>query len=366
MMRGFGLAPCAIGVLGAAAIFASCTGGASQSSISATGLGTAGLTPFWMIHRGRGFSAAVQTMKPQPDHHRSWVSRDATLSPRLLFESDFAAGTVSIYTMPDLRLKGVITGFDGPQGECADASGNIWVAVTRAQQIVKLSRAGSILSTLSDSTGFPIGCAVNRSNGDLAVTNIFNLSIGPGDVLVYPGGSGSPTSLRNSAQDLYYFAGYDGDGNLMVDGFDASGDFILSECPAGSSGCGTVTLSGGTVYYPGMVQWSGVNESWIVGDQLCGNTSTSCLYWFTVSRSAGTITNSTALDNYNGSPVCDVVQAVVAANGQRYIAAGNIDSCLRRTSSIDRWASPAGGLPTNSNDHRRRRGQPTGAAISTK
>jgi hypothetical protein len=305
-------------------------------------------------------------MKPQPDHHRSWVSPDVKLLPRLLFESDFVRGTVTIYKLPELRIKGVITGFDGPQGECADASGNIWVAVTRAQQIVKLSRAGSILSTLSDSTGFPIGCAVNQSNGDLAVTNIFNLSIGPGDVLVYPGGSGSPISLSNSAQSLYYFAGYDGNGNLMVDGFDSSGNFILSECPAGSSGCGTVTLSGGTVYYPGMVQWSSENQSWVVGDQLCGNTPTSCLYWFTASGSPATITGSTALNNYNGSPVCDVVQAVVAANGQAYIAAGNIDSCLRRTSSVDRWASDAGGLPTNSNKRHGRLGQPTGAAISTK
>ena len=55
----------------------------------------------------------------------------------------------------------------------------------------------------------------------------------------------------------------------MVNGFDTSGNFILSECPAGSSGCSTVTLSGGTVYYPGMVQWSSVNQSWVVGDQLC-------------------------------------------------------------------------------------------------
>lgn len=366
MMRGSRLAPCAVGVLGAAVIFASCSGGASQSSISATGLGTTGLSPFWMLVRGRGISAAVESVNPQPDHHSSWVSPDVKALPRLLFESDFAAGTVKIYKLPDLLLEGVITGFDGPQGECADASGNIWVAVTRAQQIVKLSRAGAILLTLSDQTGFPIGCAVNRSNGDLAVTNIFNLSLGPGDVLIYHGGSGNPTSLSNSAQALYYFAGYDGNGNLMVNGFDASGNFILSECPAGSSGCGTVTLGGGTAYYPGMVQWSSVNQSWVVGDQLCANTRTSCLYWFTVSGSAGTITGSTALDNYDGSPVCDVVQAVVAANGQGYIAGGNIDSCLHHTSSIDRWASPAGGLPTNSNARRRRLAQPTGAAISTK
>jgi hypothetical protein len=365
-MRGFRLAPCAVGVLGAAAIFASCSGGAPQSSIGAPRLRTTGLTPAWMMYRGRGISATVHSMNPQPDHHKGWVSPDVTALPRLLFESDFAAGTVSIYKMPELRLEGVLTGFDGPQGECSDASGNIWVAVTRAQQIVKLSRAGSILSTLSDATGFPIGCAANPSNGDLAVTNIFNLSLGPGDVLIYQGGSGNPTSLSNSAQALYYFAGYDGNGNLMVNGFDASGNFILSDCPTGSSGCSTVTLSGGTVYYPGMVQWSSVNQSWVLGDQLCGNTRTSCLYWFTVLGSAATITSATPLDNYDGSPVCDVVQAVVAANGQRYIAAGNIDSCLHHTSSVDRWASPAGGLPTNSNARRRRLAQPTGAAISTK
>ena len=43
-----------------------------------------------------------------------------------------------------------MTGLDAPQSECSDAKGNVWVDVTDAHQIIKLSHNGKIRKTLTD------------------------------------------------------------------------------------------------------------------------------------------------------------------------------------------------------------------------
>src|SRR5262249_32390826 len=145
---------------------------------------------------------ALKTKGVHADHHKSWVSPDAARAPRLLFASDSGTNDVYIFTMPGLQLKGTLTGWNEPQGECADKSGNVWVTNTGSTQIVKLSRTGSVLSTLSDPSGYPVGCAINPTNGDLAVTDIFGFS-GAGGIELYTNASGSPTRISNPAQYEY-------------------------------------------------------------------------------------------------------------------------------------------------------------------
>ena len=134
-----------------------------------------------------------------------------------------------------MALKGTLTGLNEPQGECSDKNGNVWVTNTNANQIVLLSRSGSVIGSLSDPDGYPVGCAINPTNGDLAVTDIFDFSEA-GGVLIYHNGSGSPTRISNPAQYEYFFDGYDSNGNLYVDGFSyPSFTFTISVLPAGSS-----------------------------------------------------------------------------------------------------------------------------------
>ena len=340
-MRISGSASYAIGVAAAVALLAGCSssgGGSQYSPVSPVGGGT-GMT-------GMGHTAHVldrhvtitslKAGKVHSDHHKSWVSPDAAKAPRLLFESDSGTNDVNIYTLPALALKGTLTGFNEPQGECSDKNGNVWVTNTNANQIVLLSRSGSVIGSLSDPDGYPVGCAINPTNGDLAVTDIFDFSEA-GGVLIYHNGSGSPTRISNPAQYEYFFDGYDANGNLYVDGFSyPSFTFTISVLPAGSSSMTTASISGTQPSFPGMVQWYRVGNYLAVGDQ-----DASAVYWYSIKGTSLTYTGETSL-----SGAGDLIPGIIAANNQKYLAGGDASSgtvkplamgCGRSAYQQQRW-----------------------------
>jgi hypothetical protein len=302
---------------------------------------------------------SVRIPKVQSDRRKSWVSPEVKRAPRLLFISDDSTNDVYIFTMPSVTLKGTVTGFDEPQGMCSDNKGNVWVTNTGTYQIIQLSRTGQIENTLTDPNGYPVGCAVNQSTGDLAVTNIFNTS-GAGTIEVYKNGSGTPTSLSNPQQYEYFFPAYDTNGNLYADGFSTYGQYILSECPSGGSSCTTLTVSGGTPYFPGGLNWDRVKNQLVLGDQECGGGAASCQYQANVSGSTAAIVGTTNLYNYDGT-ACDVDQGTLAPFS-KYFAG----PCITEGSSVstaDRWPYPAGGSSTN---YSTSVSYPIGSAISNK
>lgn len=365
----------AVGVVAATALIAGCSsnggGGAMQPpsgvapnsvSPSAHGSGSGLMMP---LHHGHSLQDAFIGSGPMgkvhPNHHKSWISPAAAGAPRLFFASDSGTNSVYVYRLPGFALVGTLTGFSEPQGECSDNKGNIFIANTGTSQVYQYSRTGTLLATYSDSLGYPVGCAWDPATGNLAVTDIFDFAYPySGDVLIYTSPSSTPTQLRNPAQYYYYFAGYDTSGNLWVDGRDASGAFILSYC--GASSCSTINLSGGTIYFPGAVQWDGVRSTWVVFDQLCNNGNNACSYPVSGSGALGT---PTMYNNYNGGGDCDLIQAVIAANQRRYVAGGDYEYCGAASSTFDRWAYPAGGTPTN-DTALTAYALPVGAAISTK
>jgi hypothetical protein len=352
-MRISGSVSYAIGVMAAVAILAGCSGsgaGSQYSPVSPVGAGS-GMT-------GMGHTAhvldrhntitALKAVKVHSDHHKSWVSPEAGGLPRLYFASDSGNNDVYIFQMPQMTLVGTLTGWNEPQGECADKSGNVWVTNTNSNQIVQLSRTGATLKTLTDPDGYPVGCAINPTNGDLAVTDIFDFS-GAGGVLIYSGGTGTPTRISNPAQYEYYFDGYDPNGNLFVDGWSyPSFTFTISMLPAGSSTMTSTNISGTIPLFPGMVQWYHVGNYLAVGDQ-----DADAVYWYSVSGSTLTYTGETSLTG-----ATDLVQGVIAANHQRYLAGGDAAGA-----TVNRWRWDAGGSPTNSAGGVV---EPIGAAISTK
>ncbi len=326
-----------------------------------------------------GQIAAARAAPLHVDHRKSWVSPEIARLPRILFVSDDSTNDVLIFSMPDLTLRGTLTGFDVPQGLCSDTSGNIWVTNMGTLTIIELSRSGTVISVLTDPDGYPVACAVDPTSGDLAVANIYNKSLsGSGEVEIYKAGGGTPTSLANPDQYYYDQVGYVSGsgsgknrgqrnvapGNLFVDGRTYSGSFILSELPPGSSAFHTINLSGGTIYFPGMVQWYTPGNYLAVGDQLCGDVPASCIYHVKIFGNTGKIKGHTSLSNYLGGSVCDLVQGVIGANGLKYVAGGDFEACGYANSSVNRWAYPAGGTPTNFNDSVVT--EPIGAAISTK
>jgi hypothetical protein len=335
--------------MGAAAVFAACGGSqppSAPNSVSSSGPASGGMGPMAVKipnHPDFPALAAFNTsgLRVHSDHHKSWVSPDLrriNYAP-VLFVSDASTNDVYIYWLSSFKLKGTLTGFDEPEGMCSDASGNVWVTNTNTSQILKFSRTGTHLNTLSDRGYYPLGCAVNETNGDVAVTNVFSTSFYGGNVMIYAKGIGGGTPITNPNQLEYYFAAYDTSGNLYVDGRDNGYYFMLSRCS--SSSCSTMNVSGGSLHYPGGVSWDRVNNNLVVGDQNCNEQFASCLYQMTVSGSSASITGSTPLTDYNGTP-CDVIQGSLG-EFSGFFAGPCLNEYGTSSSVAARWPYPAGG-----------------------
>jgi hypothetical protein len=336
-------AACALGVIGAAFAVTGCGGGAVAPNAGSMPITTALVRPPF-VH---------------PDRRRSWVSSDVKQIVRLLFVSDDATDDVYIFTTPSLKLKGTLTGFDQPGGLCSDPSGNVWVANTPTSQMLQYSRAGTLLKTLPVSGEYPVGCAFDKT-GDLAVANLMDTTGGPGNIEIFANGSGTGTAYTNPYQWEYFFPVYDPKGNLYVDGLGASFTYMLSELPVGTSTMQTIAISGGTIDYPGGLNWYTLGNYLIAGDQECGGTISSCEYWVKVSAGAGTITGSTPLTGSAGE-ACDVDQSVIAP-ADKYVAGG----CISQASDpnvVGQWPYSAGGQPSRYTTDIT---YPAGAAISSK
>jgi hypothetical protein len=114
-----------------------------------------------------------------------------------------------------------------------------------------------------------------------------------------------------------------------------------------------------------MIQWYRPGGYLALGDQACGGSAASCIYWLSISGTTGTITGTTDLSNYEGGAVCDLAQGVIAGNGARYVAGADYESCGNTPATANRWRYDAGGTPTNYNNGAGLV-EPLGAAVSTK
>ncbi|MBV9719241.1 MAG: hypothetical protein JOZ77_07970 [Candidatus Eremiobacteraeota bacterium] len=285
---------------------------------------------------------SIEPPRVQRDTRKSHISVDAKSAHPLLFVSDDKTYDVYIFSMPKLDLKGTLTGFNDPQGMCSDKYGNVWITNAEDYKVVQYSHSGTFLKSLTDRNGYPVGCAVNDSTGDLAVTNIFDQS-GNASVDVYADARGKPTVYSNATQIENFFAAYDNKGDLYVDGFSSSG-FSLSEIRSGSSKMKTLSISGGTIYFPGGVNWSKATGL-VIGDQDWNNAPESWQYALSVSGSTATITGSTPLTNYEGG-ACDVDQGTISSSGNYFFGECALITTAN-AGTVDQWTYPAGGAPVN-------------------
>lgn len=219
-----------------------------------------------MAQGHRAPSAAARGLKAGHRHGgTSWI-RPLVADKQLLYISDAASDLVDVFGYPSLAAIGQLTGFNLPQGECANSSGDVFVTNTEESQIdVYPPASGQLLATISDPGEFPVGCAVSRE-GQLAVTNIFNASYNGGSVSLYNASFTGPTVITSPYFTEMYFDGFDTNNNLFVDGVNSSGSFQLGELPSGSNTIAPITVSGATIGYPGGVQVTGTSTL-NVGDQ---------------------------------------------------------------------------------------------------
>jgi hypothetical protein len=271
---------------------------------------------------------------------RSWMEPNAGKGA-LLYISDASTNDVVVYHYPSGTEAGVLTGFNGPQGECLDKAGDVWIANTGASNLLEYAHGGTApMATLDDSGQYPVDCAVDKNNGTLAAANIIARTgrHRRGSLSIYPHATGSPTIVTSAHVYLMYALGYDYHDNLFVDGRNPNKQFQFGELAGGSGAIEPITLSGATINFPGGVQFAQGRVN--VGDQ-----GGAVIYQAT---ETGTITGSTPL---SGS--LDCVDFFI--DGKTVICpdAGN--------GSVEFYNYPVGGSPVQIVTGL---ASPTGAAVS--
>ncbi len=212
-------------------------------------------------------SGAMSTAAKQRAAPGSWMAPTHS-TQSLLYVTDSTAN-VFIYTYPGGQLVGTLTGFIMPQGECTDASGDVFIVAYSNQSfsastIYEYAHGGtSPIATLSD-PGRGVGCSFDATTGNVAIANISDDS-NPyglhGDVAVYPGGQSVPTMLY-SDEFNFLLCGYDSAGNLYLSAEDAQygNQARLVGLRSGSSDFEAMTVSA-KIYmrsdFPASVQWDG-------------------------------------------------------------------------------------------------------------
>ena len=223
----------------AAAILAGC--GGSQPPIGAPGAMPQG-----------------QTITEHAAHDRSWMLPEAKHDDLLYIAGTpvFPNGVVYVYTYPQSKLVGTLTGFVEPFGECTDSAGDVFIvaysnASMNSSTIYEYAHGGtSPIAALSD-PNVAFGCAVDPTTGNLAASG--------NGVAIYQDARGNPTIY--SSDFAFHYCGYDDEGNLYLSAASDSSynEAQLVRLARGSSEFEQITLNKPLYKYTlwPSVQWDG-------------------------------------------------------------------------------------------------------------
>ncbi|HYL26616.1 MAG TPA: hypothetical protein VEW74_02210 [Candidatus Nitrosotalea sp.] len=304
--------------LGAALAIAGCQGSANLSSSALP-------------------QTAVRPIALHPQH-QSWMAPNVA-GQDLLYVSN-GNGEVTVYRYWQHTLVGVLTDFTEPLGECADGSGNVYIADYAAEKILEYSHGGKKpIKTLDDAPDSPYACSVDPTTGNLAVANNDGTST-QGNIAIWQKASGSPTHYTDSKIDNFVGCAYDGNGTLFVANVYVYGvGTFFAWLPKNGSKLVDVTVPspdpsrGGWGYVTG-IQWDGKyfaidayniyrislihGQAYYVGSSQLGSGDP---FWI-----------------YNNTPGQQGTQVVGGVNGNS-------------GSRVDYWHYPAGGSPIYSLSH---------------
>jgi hypothetical protein len=299
-------------------------------SISAVALLVACGVPESAPIAGQAFVAHSARANARSGQQASWIANGA-VSQDLLYVSDEGTNDVYIYSWPQGKLVGTLTGISYPQGECVDAAGNVFVTSIGASlrsHIYEYAHGGTKrIAKLNELDVYPHGCAIDPTTGNLAITNLENVHGGPGNVAIYKHARHLLGSYQAPQKYYYFFCGYDKAGNLFADaGGNISNEYGLTELPVGGTAMIDVSLNQ-TIYYPGAVQWDGQYVA-------VGDTAANEIYQFSVSGSSGSLASATQLDDAS-----DVLQF--------WIENGAVAGANAGSATVMYWKYPAGGKETH-------------------
>jgi hypothetical protein len=236
-------------------------------------------------------------------------------------------GDVLVYGYPGGKPVGTLTGFGDPRGACVDTAGNVFIADAGADDVVEFAHGGTQPIAALDTSGPPLGCSVDSVTGSLAASG----GVSGVAVTVFrktQRGWSTPNRYVDDAMSVPGFCGYDGNGNLFVDGVAAkSGTFALALLRPRARKLTPVAVHQ-TIAAPGQVQWDGAALA--IGD---AKASPAVAYRFSVGRNAVKEIGAVTLDG--SGPM-----------HQFWIQGGTLIGPDPRHGSVKFWNYPAGGAPS--------------------
>ena len=300
----------------ALAVLVGCNASGSQSEPSSS-------NAQW-LHRPPSLAGLNGAKVFRPDHRASWMAPDAKRKD-LLYISD-QTGDVYVFSYPGGKLKGTLTGFADPQGECVDKTGDVWITLFSGQELLEYAHGGtSSIGSLSDPGYLLEGCSVDPTTGNLAAADFAGTNSTSGGVSIYADAQGTPTTYIDPGLYLVFSLGYDDKGNLFVDGeTQTGGTFAFAELPKGSSTFTNLTLNK-TIGTPGTVQWDGKHVT--VGDAKAG-----VIYRVKISGSSAKVVGTTTLTDADGA-------------FQSFIDGKKVVNPNVNSANVMFWSYPAGGNP---------------------
>jgi hypothetical protein len=211
------------------------------------------------------------------------VGRSAKTVPTVLvYVADSGSGQTTVYAYPGYKKYQTLS-FNA---SCTDSAGNIWSA--QDHQIVKYAHGGMVpLRSLDIPVGYAGVCVVGPPNGKLAVVALPTTGEGWENLVLFPRAKGEPVVIRVNPESVY-FIGYDGKDDLFGDGFNSSHTSEVFELPGGSKTVESISVAGGSIGFPGSVQYS--NDVLNIVDQ-----DASVNYEMSVQGTTATIIGKTSL-----------------------------------------------------------------------
>lgn len=292
----------------------------------------AGLTAAMLILSGcgglqnqsSGVAALPTANQSVTRHGQSWMLREAT-TENLLYAVGGCNHTC-VFSYPQGKLVGTLS--NAGAAICSDQLGNVFIPLNGT--VTEYAHGGtSPIATFNLPGSDARGCSVDSVTNNLAV-----LFDGSGtDVAIFPNEGGTP-ALYAAVLDVLY-CGYDGAGNLFVDGLNGSNPG-LAELPYGGTSFSNLSVSG-SVGFPGQVQWDGQYITYEGVDQ--GNVQISRL---SISGSAATVVGTTSLTLHSKASASWIF-------GNRVLVPHPARRNLRtRNTIISFFNYPAGGAPSKS------------------
>jgi hypothetical protein len=197
---------------------------------------------------------------------RAWMKPGASQGALLYATGYFNCGYnipyTCVFAYPSGEQVGALA--VGDTSLCSDSKGNVFIPDKYNESVLEYAHGGTEpIADLGDPGYRPVSCSVAPKSGDLAVFNVCAQAsnfycIGPGSIAIYRHAKGNPTQYQGGDIYWYSYGGYDGSGNVFVQGLgpSPSDSFTFEELPHGGSSLTPLTLDR-VPNSPGQVQWDG-------------------------------------------------------------------------------------------------------------